>query len=245
MHEIDPPGTYRPQFRLRWRGLIRLMDMSPRLKARLADAVRGLLRKFFDPEMVTTERVIEYPFVFQSLCGITGRILDVGCSSSGLPIALASRGYRVVGFDSLPYAFRHTNLQAIRGDAIRPPFRDASFEAILAISVLEHVGIGHYGDPVAASGDCDAAREISRILQPGGRAVITVPFGQVRTDDFQRVYDPPRLRTLLSSLAIVRIEYAKSTAGLWSPCSEADASLVDWAGPDRAVALVVATNTRG
>lgn len=238
--EIEPAGTYQPQYRLRWRGLVRVLDRFPRLKARLADAARGLLRRLFDPGMVTTERVVEYPFIYQNLVGVSGAILDIGCVHSGLPIALASRGYRVVGIDFLPYPYRHTNLRAVRGDAMRCPFGAGTFGAVLAISVIEHIGIGHYGDPAGGAGDRETVREIARILRPGGRAILTLPFGRSLTDAFKRVYDGPRLRELLSPLPPAQIEYAWSRDGLWTPCAEVEAATADWNGSTRAVALIVA-----
>ena len=240
MPEIEPPGTYRPQYHIRWRALARVLDRFPQMKARLADLVRGILQQVFAPGLVTTERVIEYPFVLQNLDGVGGPILDIGCCSSRLPIALASRGFRVVGIDFNPYPHRHPNFRAIRGDAMRIPFAAGSFGAVLAISVIEHVGSGHYGDPSAATGDCLAVREIARVLRRGGRALVTVPFGRALTDDWKRVYDRPRLRDLLAPLCTDRIEYALGRAGLWTPATEAEAASVDWNGPDRAVALIVA-----
>ena len=245
MAEIDPPGTYRPQYSLRWRGAVRVLNRFPRTKARLADLVRALLQRVFAPSMVTTERVLEYPFVFQNLGGLTGPVLDIGCCNSGMPVALASRGFRVVGIDFNPYPFKHPNFTAVRGDAMRLPFASGTFGGALAISVVEHIGIGHYGDPLGAAGDRVTVSEIARILRPDGRAIITVPFGKARTDDFQRVYDPPRLSGLLASFSGVRIEYARSTVGLWTPCGEDEAASVDWAGRHRAVALVVAGRPSG
>ena len=49
----------------------------------------------------------------------------------------------------------------------RMPFADASFDAVLSLSVLEHVR-----DPFAA------AREITRVLKPGGTVYASVPFLQ-------------------------------------------------------------------
>ena len=242
--DIEPSGTYQPQYRLRWRGLVRALDRFPRLKARLAGAARHVLRKLFDPGMVTTERVVEYPFIYQHLVGVSGAILDIGCVHSGLPIALASRGYRVVGLDFLPYPYRHPNLRAVRGDAMRCPFAAGSFGAVLAISVIEHIGIGHYGDPTGGVGDRETVREIARILSPGGRAILTLPFGRALTDAFTRVYDGARLRDLLSPLSPLHIEYARSREGLWMPCTEGEAATADWNGPTRAVALIVAAASR-
>ncbi len=245
MPELEPPGTYRPQYRFRWRGLVRVLDRFPRLKGRLADCLRGALQKVFTLGVVMTERVIEYPFVLQNLDGPTGPILDIGCCGSGLPIALASRGFRVVGMDVNPYPYRHPNLRVVRGDALRVPFASGTFAVVLAISTIEHVGIGHYGDPLAEAGDCVAVREVARVLAPGGRALITVPFGQALTDDWKRVYDPSRLRDLLAPLHTDRIEYVMSRDGLWTPTTEAEAVCVDWNGPDRAIALVIARKRSG
>lgn len=147
----------------------------------------------------------------------------------------------MVGTDVNPYPDAHPNFRGVRGDAMRMPFGTGTFAAVLAISVVEHIGIGHYGDPLAETGDLAVIREIARVLAPGGRAMITVPFGRARTDDFQRVYDPPRLRGLLVPLTVTRIEYAWSREGLWTPCTEAEAASVDWSGTARAVALAVAT----
>ena len=245
MAEIDPPGTYRPQYSLRWRGAVRVLNRFPRTKARLADLLRALLQRVFAPSMVTTERVLEYPFAFQNLGGVTGPVLDVGCCYSGMPVALASRGFRVVGVDFSPYPFKHPNFRAVRGDAMRLPFASGTFGGALAISVVEHIGIGHYGDPLVEAGDRVTVSEIARILRPDGRAIVTVPFGKARTDDVQRVYDPPRLRELLVSFSDVRIEYARSAVGLWTPCGEDEAASIDWGGPHRAVALVAAGRPSG
>lgn len=241
---LEPPGTYRPQYRLRWRAPLRLLNRFPRLKARLADLARGALARVFAPGMVTTERVIEYPFVFQNLDRAAGPLLDVGSCSSGLSIALASRGFTVIGLDVNPYPYRHPNFRAVRADAMRMPFAGGAFAGVLAVSVVEHIGIGHYGDPLAERGDQATIREIARVLKPGGRAVITVPFGVAQRDDFQRVYDPPGLRELLAPLAVLSVEHAWARAGLWAPCTEAEAASVDWRGPNRAVALVVAARSQ-
>jgi SAM-dependent methyltransferase len=203
------------------------------------------MQTVFAPSIITTERVIEYPFVFQNLQGVSGPILDIGCCSSQFPIALASRGFRVVGIDVQPYPYQHPNFRAVRGDAMCFPFPSGCFGAVLAISVVEHIGIGHYGDPTAGDGDEQTVREIQRVLKPGGRALLTMPFGQARTDTFQRVYDPPRLRAVLASLTVERIEYARSVEGLWAPCTEDEAAAVDWAGTMRSVTLVAATNPPG
>jgi SAM-dependent methyltransferase len=44
--------------------------------------------------------------------------------------------------------------------------------------VLEHIGLGRYGDPLNPNGTEEAVREITRVLQPGGIVIFSVPVGR-------------------------------------------------------------------
>ncbi|HEX5502757.1 MAG TPA: methyltransferase domain-containing protein [Thermomicrobiales bacterium] len=106
------------------------------------------------------------------------RVLDVG-AGTGL-VALAARrrvgpGGRVVAFDRSRDALREcrrqgaddpgASLRPVAGDAACLPFRDGAFDAVLTRSVLIYVA-----DKSAA------AREIYRVLRPGGRASLFEPI---------------------------------------------------------------------
>jgi ubiquinone/menaquinone biosynthesis C-methylase UbiE len=85
-----------------------------------------------------------------------GFILDHGC---GLKANYLSN---VVYFDVVNYPTTD-----VRGIAERLPFRDNSFEALISIAVLEHV-----------KNPFECAREIVRVLKPGGTLYVDVPFLQ-------------------------------------------------------------------
>jgi SAM-dependent methyltransferase len=44
--------------------------------------------------------------------------------------------------------------------------------------VVEHVGLGRYGDPLDPEGDLKAMRELTRVLAPGGTLLFVVPVGR-------------------------------------------------------------------
>jgi SAM-dependent methyltransferase len=75
------------------------------------------------------------------------------------------------------FAGRGTDL-ALDMTAIDLP--DASFDAIIASHVLEHI-----------SDDAAAVRELARVLRPGGRAIVMVPVDLARA----RTYEDPGITT--------------------------------------------------
>jgi SAM-dependent methyltransferase len=57
-----------------------------------------------------------------------------------------------------------------------------TLESISCMHVLEHIGLGRYGDTLDASGDRKAAAELARVLAPGGQLLMVLPME-----------DPPRV----------------------------------------------------
>ena len=63
-----------------------------------------------------------------------------------------------------PFPYREEHLEVLYADARRLPFADASFDVVFSLSSIEHFG----GPRDVAS----AAREMGRVLKPGGHAVV-------------------------------------------------------------------------
>lgn len=99
----------------------------------------------------------------QALGPLDGRtVLDLGCGKGRFARHLVNQGARVLGLDvSMGMLSEAQGLARVLGSANRLPFADASFEAVVAIEVFEHLG------DVAA-----ALAEARRVLKPGGRLVI-------------------------------------------------------------------------
>jgi len=48
------------------------------------------------------------------------------------------------------------------------------------LHVIEHIGLGRYGDPINPMGSRDAAKELQRVVAPKGRLYLSVPVGRER-----------------------------------------------------------------
>ena len=71
--------------------------------------------------------------------------------------------------------------------------------------VLEHVGLGRYGDTLDYDGDVKAARELTRIVAPGGRLLLVVPVGGYARIEFNahRVYRASQILEMFDCLELV------------------------------------------
>lgn len=169
-------------------------------------------------------RMIEYSFVIGKLASLEkGRVLDVGCVArlNFLPATLASIGWEVYGIDVRQFNFRFPNFHFVLGDITRTNFPDNFFNAVYAVSTLEHIGLsGRYGisnyDP---QGDTKALREIRRILRGDGRLLVTLPCGkETRQTTLNRVYTRDSLGKLFSDWEIKdKIFYTQDNEGFWVP----------------------------
>ncbi len=103
-----------------------------------------------------------------------GCVLDVGCGKAWVAEALTARGYPVVSFDVASANLRKAMEKipsslhfAVRGDVLRLPFRQESFDTVISSEVMEHVP--HLREYL---------ENIIRVLKPGGRAIITTPYDE-------------------------------------------------------------------
>lgn len=104
-----------------------------------------------------------------------GSILDIGAYASELLYALYRLNYtKLSGIDlnpelkQMPYA---DNIQYMISDFMQTPFENESFNAVTAISVIEHGFDSHR-----------LLAEISRILKPNGFFIISVDYWPEKID---------------------------------------------------------------
>jgi 2-polyprenyl-3-methyl-5-hydroxy-6-metoxy-1,4-benzoquinol methylase len=157
------------------------------------------------------ERIVELPYVLRALGGIpTGvNVLDVGATESLLSLYLASLGYHVTALDPRPYPLRHPRLEVAVAEAQRWEPKK-TFDAVVCLSTIEHIGLGAYGEAKEGEGaDLEAMNRIRTWTAPGGLLVLTTPFGDAQTDTFTRVYDRASLKELLNGWAVSDLTIAR------------------------------------
>lgn len=170
-----------------------------------------------------SSRLVEYPWTLSNFPFASAhKVLDVGSCGSQLPIMLAGMGLNVWTLDirKYEYADLSSNLHSVCGDITKTDFSDGFFDVVTAISTIEHIGLGRYGDAVDSEGDKDAIREIKRITSNGGTLLITVPFGKSCLTPAYRVYDKSALLSLFKDFTIKSMDFFMNTGKLWTKAAD-------------------------
>jgi len=143
----------------------------------------------------------------------SGRALDLGGRHGELEGPVAARGYTYVNID---YSRPPTGVQ---GDAHRLPFPDDTFTLVLSVDTLEHF-----------SAPWTVLDEVRRVLAPGGRLVISVPWMHpFHVDDLWR-YSPLGLRRMLDQAGLT-VEIFEGRDGLFTAVGATAGSRLPRIGP--------------
>jgi SAM-dependent methyltransferase len=119
-------------------------------------------------------------------------------------VAILSAAVPIVFLDIRPLAVSLTNLQCTAGSLLSLPFADASVPSLSCLHVIEHIGLGRYGDPFDPEGTRKAARELMRVLAPGGNLFIGTPIGRERVCfNAHRVHSPQTILQYFNGLELV------------------------------------------
>lgn len=211
------------------------------------------------------ERIIEYPWVLSRLEeGGRGFLLDAGSTLAHpfLQGAVGLRDRSVVVYDlAINGVLATSHARYIRGDLRQIGIRTASFDQIICISTLEHVGMNNaflYAKHPQFNENrpndySSVMREFARLLRPQGRLLMTVPYGQHEDHGWWQQFDRRKIAMAIRDFGASEIHeaYYKYSEDGWQVADADDCSAcryfdihrrreydADYAAAARAVACI-------
>lgn|SRR5215469_1711872 len=142
--------------------------------------------------------------------------VDVG--STLLAMAVMAQYTNVVLVDIRPLQISLPGLSFRVGTLLDLPFDSDSVDSISSLNVVEHVGLGRYGDPLDPLGTDRACQELARVLKPGGALYVAVPIARHANTYFNahRVFTRAGFAAKLPTLFLVEECFA-TERGLITP----------------------------
>jgi SAM-dependent methyltransferase len=214
-------GRYLAEY-IRFRSLEREQRFPIRWRDRLPCLHDRTAGTGFDPHY------IYHPAWAARVLAETRPVEHLDISSSLHFCSLVSAFVPVRFLDYRPAELGLDALESGRADILALPFPDGSVASLSCMHVVEHIGLGRYGDPLDPEGDLKAMAELRRVLAPGGDLLFVVPVGQRRLMfNAHRIYSWQQVRSAFSDLELrefALIPDAPAPAGL---IRHADPALVE------------------
>lgn len=115
--------------------------------------------------------------------------LDIGSQTQW--VSVLSSFIPVIYLDFRPLQTHLPGLSNMAGDILNLPFANETVRSLSSIHVIEHIGLGRYGDPIQPEGTRRALLEIQRVLKNKANLFIAIPIGKPGVFfDAHRVLDP-------------------------------------------------------
>jgi len=138
------------------------------------------------------------------------KLVDI--ASSTYFVAFAAQLTKV---ESVDIRLLKTSMQSIKsrvGDITSLPYEDNSVQALSSLSVIEHIGLGRYGDKIDYAGMQKAIDEIKRVICINGMVLVAFPVSSENKIIFNahRICTPEKVAEMFKGLKIVDEKYALS-----------------------------------
>lgn len=154
------------------------------------------------------ERVVEYPWIFSKLSKTEKVLLDAGSTFNFDYIVendlIKKKDLTIYTFFPEQDCFFKNRINYVFGDLREMYFKDNTFDEIVSQSTIEHIDMDNsiYGYDKENSTDVKsfeylkAIKEMMRVLKPGGKLLVTFPFGKYEHHGFFQQFDEEMLNKI-------------------------------------------------
>lgn len=133
--------------------------------------------------------------------------VDVG--SAMITVGILSQFTELIYVDMRPISINLPGFGFRQGNLLSLPFESNSVESLSSLSVVEHVGLGRYGDPLDPLGTDKACAEMARVIRPGGSLYVAVPTQRQASTHFNahRIFVPDSFVAKFPGLTLLEERY--------------------------------------
>jgi SAM-dependent methyltransferase len=88
------------------------------------------------------------------------------------------------------------------------PYPSHSLVSLSCLHVIEHIGLGRYGDPINPDGWIAGLKELQRVLAPNGQLLLSTPCGRQRVEfNAHRIFHATRIVEKLDELDLIEFSF--------------------------------------
>jgi hypothetical protein len=150
-------------------------------------------------------------FYFYQDTWVAGKIINnkpkehVDIGSTALLVGILSKITRIYSVDIRPLPISLENLECRKGSILDLPFDDNEVSSLSSLCVIEHIGLGRYGDPLDPYGTNKAAVELSRVIKSNGDLYVSAPIQDVATVHFNayRSFNPESFISMFPAFTVI------------------------------------------
>jgi SAM-dependent methyltransferase len=205
---LDPENDLRKYFRVirAYPDYIRDLEVYRKNPKAETISLRNLQPQLSDK---TTETTFDSTYFYQDIWAFklilaSGVSAHVDIGSHVKYVGFLAAITQVTFIDIRPLEVNINNMACMEGSILDLPFKDDSVESISCLHVAEHIGLGRYGDPLDPEGTRKAARDLTRVLAPGGSLYFSVPVGKPRICfNAHRIHLPQQILDYFHGLDLV------------------------------------------
>lgn len=164
------------------------------------------------------ERIIEYPWLFSRLPAVEGRLLDAGSILNfdfilSNPI-LENKKLFISTLAPEHDCFANQGVSYVYEDLRDSCFKNEYFDWIVSLSTIEHIGLDNtllYTQDKSKN-ECSAEtylmaiKEYYRMLKPGGKLYLSVPFGRAKNHGWFQVFDSKMIDQLIAEFSPSKVD---------------------------------------